>query len=228
MDLKTIWEYKLQVLPVLLALIIVELPNQVRRLKRFYYIPIYFPIFPFRELNPDLSLYLGEDYFLGTGPTLSDEELKSIKRKIILHSCISILITAILIPCVAGGIFAFFMDNDLFVASSVTLFIYKLVNVIRGITGFKKHAVATKKNLGLLIVIYIGYLGVFFQLLTNSFEWAKPFVEAHNYKGLIAALSNLVFSKGIAVGLILTTAGALFGNSIADKKLRDENIRNRE
>jgi len=226
MDFKSIWEYQIQVLPILSSLIIVELPNFLRRLKRFYYIPIYFPIFPFRELNPKLSFYLGEDYFTGIGKNLTDSDLERIKRKIIIDSAISIFISAIAIPSISGFLVAFFLNKNLFAQSVLIILIYKSINIIKAIFGFKDHAIASKKNIFILIFIYISFLGVFYQLFDNSYQWARPFIEKENYKGLVRSLSELIFNKGIAQGIILTALAAFFGSLLTDKKIRDENIKN--
>jgi hypothetical protein len=226
MDLRTIWEYQIQLLPLLISLLIVELPNFLRKLKKFYYIPIYFPIFPFRELNPKLSYYLGEDYFMGIGKDLKNSDLERIKKKIIIDSAISIFISAIAIPSIAGVLFSFFLTNELFVQSVYAILLYKSINIIRAILNFKDHAIASKKNIFILIIIYIGFLGVFYQLLNNAYEWSRPYVEQDNFKGLLKSLSELIFNKGIAQGLILAALAAFFGNLLTDKKIRDENIKN--
>jgi hypothetical protein len=224
--LQSIWNYKIQVLPVLLALLLTELPNIIRKYKKLYYIPIYFSIFPLRELNSDLAVYLGEDYFVGTGASLGKEELDRIKRKIMVDSAVSILISALLIPVVAGFVLSFFLNRDLLLQSIIVVFIYKLINICKAVVDFKDHAVGSRKNIFLLILVYIGYLGVFFQLLNNSYDWARPFVEINNYKGLLSALSDLIFNKAIAQGLVLAALAAFFGNMITDKAIRDENINN--
>lgn len=228
MSFSSIWEYKLQILPVLLALLLTETPNIIRKYKRFYYIPIYFSIFPLRELNPNLAIYLGDDYFLKAGSSLKDKDVAKIKRKIIVDSAIAMFISAIAIPSIAGFVFSFFLNEDLLTQSIFVILVYKMINIIRSVWGFKGHAIASKKNIILLIVIYIAYLGVFFQLLNNSYEWARPFIITNNYRGLITSLSDLIFNKGIAQGLILTALGAFFGTLITDKKIRDENIKKNE
>lgn len=226
MDLETLWGYKIQILPVIVTLALTELPNIIRRFKKFYYIPIYFSIFPLRELNPNLALYLGEDYFIGQGATLKKDEVARIKKKIILDSAISMLLSSIIIPWVVGFLTAFYLDNNLFVQSVVAMFIYKLINIIQAVLDFKDHAVGSRKNISLLIFIYIAYLGVFFQLMSNSYDWARPFILVGNYKELLKSLSELIFSKGIAQGLLLAGLAAFFGSLITDKNIREENIHN--
>jgi len=226
MDLRTIWEFKLQILPALVILILTELPNIIRRFKRLYYIPIYFSIFPLRELNPNLAIYLGEDYFIGYGSSLNNAEVAKIKRKIVIDSAISMFISSVVIPSIVGFIIAFFLNSNLLLQSLVVVFIYKIINIIRAVWDFKEHAVASKKNIIILVFIYVAYLGVFFQLINTTYDWARPFILDENYKGLFKSLSELIFSKGLLQGLLLAALSAFFGNIITDKTIRDENIRN--
>jgi hypothetical protein len=226
MDLNSFWEYKMQVFPALIALGLVEIPNIIRKFKRFYYIPIYFPIFPLRELNPNLAYYLGEDYFIGYGATLEKHELEILKRKIMIDSAVAIFISAIAIPSIAGFVLALFLNTGQISQAIFVIIVYKSFNIIKAIIGFKQHAVASGKNIIILIFIYIGFLGVFYQLFINSYDWARPFIINENYKGLFSSLTNLIFNKGVAQGLILAGLAAFFSNLITDKKIRDENIRN--
>lgn len=227
MILESIWNFKIQILPALLILLLSELPNLIRRLKKFYYVPIYFSVFPLRELNSNLSIYLGEDYFTGyTSSNLTNTEKGKLKKKILIDTVISIFLSAIIIPTVVGFISAFFLDKELLLQSLVLVFLYKLVGIIRAIIGFKKHAISSKKNIFLLTLIYIGYLGVFFQLLYNVFDWTRPLTSTGNYKELFVLLSNLIFNKVIAQGLILTALAAFFGDLITKKSIDEENIGN--
>jgi hypothetical protein len=56
--IEEIWNYKIQIIPIILGILIVEFPNWIRKLKKLYYVPIYFSIFPLRELNQELSYYV--------------------------------------------------------------------------------------------------------------------------------------------------------------------------
>lgn len=228
MNFTHFWELKVQILPILISLLIVEVPNIIRKLKKFYYIPIYFSIFPLRELNPNLAYYLGEDYFTGIGSSLNEEELERLKKKLVIDSIISIFIDAIVIPSLAGFVFAFFLDNELLLQAVIVILTYKLFKVIRAIFDFKDHAIGSKKNIILLLIIYVGYLGVFVQLIFNAYYWANPFINKSDYKGLLLSLSDLIFNKGIAQGLILAALAAFFANQLADMKIRKENVKSDE
>ena len=228
-----IWNFKIQLIPLIFSILIplifsiliVEIPNWIRKIKKLYYVPIYFSIFPLRELNQELSYYLGEDYFLGTGADLTEIELKNLKRKIIVDSIISTMISAILIPSIAGFIFSFVLNKDLLIQSLFLVFIYKLIMVSMAIWNFKDHAIGTKKNIILLIVIYISYIGVFIQMIRSSYNWAHPFIEKENWLGMANGLAELIFNKGIAQGLILAAVTAIVVSFFTDKDIRNENLK---
>jgi hypothetical protein len=223
--IEEIWNYKLQIIPIILAILMVELPNWIRKLKKLYYVPIYFSIFPLRELNEELSYYLGEDYFIGLGSELNESELKKLKKKIIIDSIISTLISAVLIPTIAGFIFAFIFSKEVLLQSLISIFIYKLVIVSMAVWNFKYHALAKTKNILLLIIIYIGYIGVFIQMIRTSFNWATPYINNNNWTGMANGLAELIFNKGIAQGLILAAVTAIIIALFTDKEIRDENLR---
>ena len=212
------------ILKILVAWLLVEVPNWIRRLKKLYYVPIYFSIFPLRELNANLSNYLGEDYFIGYGQSLSDDELKNLKRKIITHSIFSMVIAAILIPSIAGFILAFFMEEQIFIYSLIAISGYKVSRINFAVFDFHKHAIASKKNILLLILIYIGYLGVFIQMFRQSYDWTLTYVNANNWSGMLNDLADLIFSKGIAQGIVLAAFTALIISQFTDKEIRKENL----
>lgn len=223
--IEEIWNFEIQIIPIILAILIVELPNWIRKLKRLYYVPIYFSIFPLRELNEELSYYLGEDYFIGLGAELSEIELKKLKKKIIIDSILSTLISAVLIPSIAGFIFAFIFSKEILIQSLLFIFIYKLVIISMAVWDFRYHAIATRKNIFLLILIYIGYIGVFIQMIRTSYNWAIPYIVIENWSGMANGLAELIFNKGIAQGLILTAVTAFIVALFTDKEVRNENLR---
>jgi len=223
--IKSIWNFDIQFIPVLISLLIVELPNWIRKAKKLFYIPIYFSIFPLRELNSNLSYYLGEDYFIGYGSRLEDKELKSLKNKITRDSILSIVISALLIPILAGFIFSFYLSKEVLVQSLVIIALYKLFNIIHAIKDFKYHAVATTKNIIFLSIIYIGYLGVFIQMILKAYNWTYNYTSSKDWTNLISDLSDLIFNKAIAQFLILALLSAIFVNLLTNKDIRDENLK---
>jgi hypothetical protein len=221
--LQQVWHYEIQVVPVLLAMLVIEIPTAVRRLQKFYYVPIYFSVFPLRELNTDLAYYLGEDYVMGGEP--EEDRAERLRKKILTTSIISIALSALVIPLFAGFGSAFFLVPPLVRQFILVFVVYKSIGIIRAIIGFPSHAVGTRRNLALLILIYIGYLGVASRMILNSYGFARPFVESHDWIGLASVTSDLLFSRVMVEFLLLALITTAFTNFIMDRKVRRENLR---
>lgn len=222
--LEDLWAFKVQVIPVALALFLFEAPAMIRRAKRLYYVPIYFTFFPLRELNSDLSIYLGEDYFVGTGQ-LGDQDAEVLRGKILAKSIVSMVIAAILTPLFTGFVGAFFLTTDTLFQFLLVLVAFKLVGIWRAIAGFRHHAIATTRNKVLLGVIYFFYLGVIVQMVLTAYTWTFPYVQAGTWHALLADLSKLLFGKVVAQGLVLALLTAVFVWLITEHKFRRRDSR---
>lgn len=88
--------------------LVYELVGQVRRWLQLPYVPIYFQFLPFEALNSDLSVYLGDDYFMGPsgGPSISKKEAERLKRRIQYTGALSIAIAALALPGVTAFVAA--------------------------------------------------------------------------------------------------------------------------
>jgi len=220
--LKEIWEFEIQVLPIIVALLVFEIPAAIRKLKRLYYVPIYFSLFPFSVLNEDLSIYLGEDDFYDTSERMSEKELESLRRKIITISIISMAIGAVLTPLFTEFVGAFFLTHETLLQFVFVLIAVKSIAIYKSLVGFKYHALSSRRNQVLLGFIYICYLGVVVEMIRSAYWWAFPYVETSRWRDLLSDLSSLVFGKVIVQGLVFTLLVALFVSFIADRKLRQE------
>jgi hypothetical protein len=217
--LNDIWNWKIQVLPILLSIILFEAPAIIRRWKKILYVPIYFSVFPLRELNQDLSIYLVEDD-LKSGEQLTTEQAERLRKKIILVSILSMAIGALLTPLIVGFSSAFFMDKDVFVQFIIILLIYKVMLLSKSIYQFHLHAIGSALNLLLLGIIYFCYLGVVFEVLRTSFNWTLPYVQGGNWGGMLSDLSALVFGKALIGILILSLFTSIFVSLITDREIR--------
>jgi hypothetical protein len=109
------WNLQIHVFPVVVVLLVCEAIAIFRHFKSLAYVPIYFSVFPFRELNRDLSLYLGDDYFTG-GDDLSPAQTESLRKRIILTGLISLTVAAVVTPAISGFVAAFVMRSSDFAA----------------------------------------------------------------------------------------------------------------
>ena len=222
MTFAQIWETKIQILPVVCALFLCEAPGVIRHLKKLYYVPIYFAIFPLRELNRDLAAYFGDDWFYGSGNALSPNELEALEKRINRTAIISIAITVVVTPSVAGFLSAFFMPANAFAGFCLLFILFKLAGLIRAAIGFKNYAVANKKTMALFWLIYVVYFGCFLTVFETAYDWASPFISVGNWSGLWRELRALIFIKIAIVGFIAALVAAIATNAITDRKLRDQ------
>ena len=220
-----IWEFQIQIVPVLLALLLVELPNWVRRRTKFFYVPIYFTMFPLRDLNPNLAVYLGEDYYCEAGPDPKDQDPEQLRRRIYVTAAISLFISAVLLPGFAGAVGAFFLTPSTLWQFLFVFIAYKAIGIVRAIVGFPKHAVGSKRNVVMLSLIYGAYLGVAVEVIRSAYEWTHAFVLAGDWGGLLAGINDLVFSRVLLEFLLLAVLTSVFVSLITDRDLRRENLR---
>lgn len=219
-----IWQFKIQLIPVVLTLFIYEVPAMIRRARKLFYVPIYFSIYPLREINQDLSVYLAEDYMICAGCDLTEKQAEKLRKKIILTSIVSASLDTILIPILIGFIAAFYLPSDVFTQFLVVLVVYKVITVTTSVRNFHYHSIGNRRNIAFLIFIYIVYIGVAIEMLKTSYSWTTPFVLAGNWYGLWSAFTALVFGKIIAQGLVLAVLVAIFTNYIADREIRKKNV----
>ena len=219
-----LWGFSVQLVPMLLALIIIELPNYIRQMKRLYYVPIYFSIYPLRELNGDLSWFLDEDYNYYRERDKSEAEISVIKRRIQITSVISIAISAVAIPALAGFLFAFIFDRPLITQFTIVAGLYYLWKCVSAIKNFKFYAVASRKNTILLALVYFGNIGVFLTMVNKTFSWTFNFVESNNWSGLFYSLADLVFSQAIASAIILAGVTAVIIEYFTKERIKDEDV----
>ncbi|MBL4589432.1 MAG: hypothetical protein JKY11_05065 [Alphaproteobacteria bacterium] len=222
--LQNIWQYELQILPVLLFILLYETPALLRRLHKTHYVPIYFSIYPFKQINQNLSIYLGEDYYCDEGWRLDKKKASNLRDTIIKTSIISMSLDAIFIPLIIGFIVAFFLPQDLFKTCLITLLSYKFITIIASLKNSHLHFIEKKGQFFLLSGIYFVYLGCIQEMLKTSYNWATPFVSEKEWFNLLNALSTFIFAKVFIMGFIIVVLSGVFTSLITDRKLREQNI----
>lgn len=221
--LQELWQYEVQVFPVLICFGIYELPTLLRRLKRTFYVPIYFSVYPLRHINQDLSVYLGED-FAGHGETLDSQKAEDLRRKIIFISVTSMTIDALAIPLFTGFLVSFFIKPDIFSQFYALLFFYKFTVISFSLKNSRHHFSPDQWKIPLLVFVYISYLGVVLEMLNTSYSWAYPFTTQGDWSGLWTAFSRVIFGQITGQWILLTLFVAIFTNYITDRKVKQENI----
>jgi len=222
--LELIWQYKIQIVPILVFLALFEAPAFIRRLKKTFYVPIYFSVYPFREINQDLSTYLGEDDFYDEGWRLDPSKAEALRRKIILTSIVSATIDALVVPLFVGFLAAFLLEKVVFFQFVAILATYKAITIVLSLRNSHLHILDSRWKNGLLAFVYIAYIGLIVEMLRTAYFWAVPFVVSSDWSGMLSSLSEFVFGKTLAQGLLFAFLVAIFSNFIADRKLREQNV----
>ncbi len=226
--INTLWSLEVQLFPVVCALLLCEIPGIVRHFHRLYYVPIYFSLFPMRELNRDLSTYLGDDWFYGEGVDLSDSKLEALRKRIFLTSLISLAGSVILVPAIAGFLSSFFMRPADFAGFCVLFITYKLIGLTRAAIGFKEHAVSNKKTMTWFWLVYLVYFGCTLTVFEASYDWASPFVAKGDWASLWKAVRCFLFLKVLVLGFVVALVAAAATSAFTERKLRQQIIRDRE
>lgn len=223
-----LWNLEVQLFPVVCALLLCEIPGIIRHFHRLAYVPIYFSLFPMRELNRDLSTYLGDDWFYGEGADLSDTKLESLRKRIFLISLISLAGSVILVPAIAGFLSSFFMRPSDFTGFCVLFVAYKMIGLTRAAIGFKDHAVSNKKTMTWFWLVYLVYFGCTLTVFEASYDWATPFVAKGDWSGLWKAVRGLLFLKILVLGFVVALVAAAAASVFTERRLREQIIRDRD
>lgn len=226
--LEYLWNYKIQILPIVLFFLIYEAPSFIRRLKKTFYVPIYFSIYPFRRINQDLSIYLADDDFFGFGQDLEESKAEALRKKIMITSIVSGALDALIIPLVVGFIAAAWLSKEIFYQFMVMLIIYKVIAIVFSLYNNHFREILGGWKMPLLFLIYFFYIGLVFEMMRTSYEWASPFMDKSDFIGLFFSFSELFFGKILAQGVVFVVIIAIFSDLIADRKLRRRNLSNDE
>jgi hypothetical protein len=137
-------------------------------------------------------------------------------------------IAALVIPLFAGFVGAFFLTKSTLRQFLIVALTLKSFRIGKAVRDFPQHANGSIRNRTLLGGIYVLYLGVFAQMVVVAYKWTRPFVTSGNWAGLLAGVGDLIFTRVTAQAIVLGLLSAAFVSLIADRKLRQENIRGRE
>lgn len=214
------WNVHVQIFPVILTLLLVEIPGLTRLLFRIPYVPVYFVLFPFNVLNKDLSIYFNEDFFMGEGAALNADQLKQQRKEILKKAGFSFSISLGLTPFIAGFISAFFLPKTSLLGFLIILVAYKLIGIIRSAMDFQRHSQFGAKAIMLYIATYLVYFTAFIKLFHTSYAWTEPFVTSSNWLGLANNILDILVVDILFLSLIIGTIVTIIFSTIVDKKYR--------
>lgn len=219
------WEYKIQILPVLLAFIIFKIPSILHRLKKEYYVPIYFSIYPFSKLNSSLSNYLGENFFCDD---MDEVTAENFRNNLIVKSTISLSISVLLIPVFVGFVDSFFLTIDTLWQFLIFLAVERFYHVVKSILKFHEYTFSTWKYKIILIITYTFYIGIVLTLIYKTYVWANKFVITNDYFGMMSDIWNLIFVEIGIKGIIVVILTTVFTIVFANRDIRKGNLARNE
>lgn len=219
--LERIWSFEIQIAPIILAFIIFQVPSMIHKLKKQYYVPIYFSLFPFNIINKSLSIYLVDDYL---GENMTDKQAEEYRRKVIFISVISVSISIIVIPFLTGFLSSFFLSESTLFRFLLCLSIYLIFVTFKSTLNFKHHSISYKGNTAFLLIIYFLYVGMVIYVIHNSYMWTRDYTKVGDWIGLLTSSADFIFGTIGIKGIMPIIIMGAFSHKIFDRKIRQENI----
>ncbi|MBK5261051.1 MAG: hypothetical protein JJE17_00580 [Peptostreptococcaceae bacterium] len=219
--LERIWSFEIQIAPIILAFIIFQVPSMIHKLKKQYYVPIYFSVFPFNIINKSLSTYLVDDYL---GENMTDKQAEEYRRKVIFISAISVTISVIVIPALTGFLSTFFLSDSTLFQFLLFLSIYLIFVTLKSILNFKHHSISSKGNTAFLSIIYFLYVGMVIYVIYISYMWAQNYTKVGDWLGLLNSSVDFIFGTIGIKGIMPIIIMGAFSHKIFDRKIRQEKI----
>lgn len=217
-----LWTYKVEVVPVALAFILVEFLGWLHRRAKNYYVPVYFTIFPVGSLNKDIAVYFGEDYPIYEGSALSPVDAQALRNRIRRVTVLSLCIAAIVVPLASGFLCVFFLNPNMLTVTLLLIVSYKAFKIWDALKSLQDTAIARFKTNVFVVTIYIMFLGMFTEMFRTAYLWGYEYSVEGDWMGLFSALSNMLFAKVLVMGLLLSVVGHIIMSMLLDPELRDE------
>lgn len=216
----SIWNAKVQFVPVIIMITIYILPNEIRKYYDLKYAPIYFAVPPFCNSNILINRYYEFRHDNGALVSNKDEILiKEIKKS----SLISLLFEGCLWPVIFGGITGIIMTEETIKQFLIFVFIIRMYQFIKSVIYFHKEEYYTKASEIMLIFVYILFTYVSIRFVFDSWKWVNDFITMKDYTALIDGIIKFILKDFILVGVLgyfgkmflealLNPGGKLYGN----------------
>lgn len=196
--LKSIWEWTIAPVPLIVALSFYFIPIYWRRYKSNIYTPIYFSIYPLAKLNVPLAAYLGESFI----DDYIDDDVAEREKKIIkVKSIFSSVIFVIVIPLLLALVWSFILTEEQFFIATLVVLISVVLRFTSTIRNFNRYTTASSRR-GFLSVFYGCVLFVFFYILLRAHIWISPMINSKNYWGIITQFGDF-FVIEVMIGVVL-------------------------
>lgn len=190
-----IWNYKLSLAPVLLTYFIFDLPAIARRLTRIAYVPIYFVIFPSGHSDQLYAQYFNEDFFYGEGASMSAEQKRQLRNKILATAIFSMVFATVLAPWLCGFISAFYLSQQQFLEFLIFLLVTKTLLIFFALRRLRSDSPVMSKGGSAYYVaaLYSAYLFFVWLGLTKAYEWTHTNLNSKGVVGLALGLLDYAY-----------------------------------
>lgn len=222
--LQEAWRYQIELIPVLVALAIFELPRLVyKSLWPQHYVPVYLAVFPFNKLNQSISDYLGED-FIGSAPDLTGAQARSLRRRVAIAGVLTAFVGGVLIPGLTGFLGAFYLQPKSMVGFMAILAVLKIGVSSKAIRRFGYYSVGSPDRKIYLALFYFVYWGLVLWVVWVVYSWVRPFVLAGDWLNLLQILLNLFFGEIILKFGLLALLSWFLVYQLTDRRIREANL----
>lgn len=192
-----VWNWKIEPIPVLLALAFYFIPVNWRSKYSDHYTPIYFAFYPFNKLNLPLSKYLGESFY---DEYLDENDAERDRKVIRFKSVYNLGVYLIVTPIILSMCWSFMLTKNQFLLVSIIVSISIIISFIK--STYYSYTFKRIMNYKLLSVYYLMCLFVFIFLLIRIHIWVLPLIDSKNYMKIMTTFGD-IFIKDIFVGILL-------------------------
>lgn len=195
------WVFQYALLPCFCAYIVFDLPIIIRRITRKAYVPIYFAFFPIGYSDELLAKYFDEDEFFVVGGPFPQELRKSARRKIIIKSVLSLVLTMTISPLLTGVFATYVLSGAQFTQFLWTLSILKAVFLLWAFYDIRySFRVSHRVPLPLLALVYTLYWVALVYFTVTFHEW----VQVQNAQGGFVQVGRgildfIIFDMGFSI-----------------------------
>lgn len=192
--------------------------DYLRRLKKYYYTPVYFP-FVFENINPIIARYYGSNT-MQYDCAAEDDEVAEISKNLKTNAAVSFLISSVLLPLFVGWISCVIVSRQEFILAAALIILIRFEQILRSIIDYDVYSIGFKNRK--LIVSTISFLCLLISgfLLFKGYFDSIQFVRIGDWWGYFksffeVAIMNIAV-QGVIIGLLV---------SVLSPIVLDDNIR---
>lgn len=192
----------------------------LRRLRKFYYSPLYFP-FVFESLNPKFAAFYGTNTMQGF-VDFSDEELRKLENSIRLNAAVSGFLSGYLIPIIIGFICAPLLKSPEFYLALAVITGLRIYEISRMMLDYDVRRTDFGDKRIFIIIIGIIYVASVYYFSSKGFDIGSELVKKNNFRayssGVLESILMTVGWQSIIFPLISTVAVS----SLLNRKMRSQ------